>query len=80
MQSGRSHDKQEPVIGPAPLKRRLFWFLACFMLGLAIGLVGKHLTADPRWLLAVPAMLALGWLFFTNPEACLTGCRKDDAP
>ncbi len=51
--------------------RRLFWLLACSILGLGIGLLGNLFTSDPRWFLALPVALATGWLFFANPEACL---------
>lgn len=78
MRNTPSHDETTPATGSAPLRRRLSWFLACLMLGLVIGLIGNHFTSDPRWLLALPATLALGWLFFANPEACMIACRKDD--
>lgn len=55
---------------PVSLKRRLFWLLFCSALGLGIALLGNHLTSDPKWFLALPAALAVGWLFFANPEQC----------
>ncbi|MEW6131661.1 MAG: hypothetical protein AB1591_00645 [Pseudomonadota bacterium] len=78
MQKPPDHGKTIPVTASAPLRRRLFWLLVCLALGLAIGLIGNHFTSEPRWLLALPAALALGWLFFANPEACMAGFRKDD--
>jgi hypothetical protein len=62
----------------ASLKRRLFWLLVCAALGLGIGGVGHYLTANPKWFLALPAVLAAGWLFFANPDECRASCRKDD--
>ena len=57
----------------APLKRRLFWLLVCTVVGLGIGLLGYHLTSNPKWFLALPAALASGWLFFANPAECMPG-------
>lgn len=66
---------------PAPtLKRRLLWLLACTALGLAIGLIGYHFTSSPKWFLALPAALAIGWLFFANPDECQASCGKGDGP
>lgn len=69
----------EVVPAPASLKRRLFWLLICMALGLGIGLLGEHLTSDPRWFLALPAALAVGWLFFANPAECepRQGCGRE---
>lgn len=63
---------------PAPFRRRLFWLLACAGLGLGIGLIGNYLSSNPKWFLALPAMVAVGWLFFANPDECLASCHKGD--
>jgi hypothetical protein len=75
MQNPRGPTK---AAAPATLRRRLFWLLVCAALGLGIALLGKHFTSDPRWFLALPAVLAAGWLFFANPDECMASCRKDD--
>jgi hypothetical protein len=81
MQNGPDTPKAEPA-ATASLKRRLFWLLVCTALGLGIGLIGNHLTSNPKWFLALPAALAAGWLFFANPAECLASpsCRNDDTP
>ena len=75
----QDHPKTGAAPAPASLKRRLFWLLICTVLGLGIGLLGEHLTSDPRWFLALPATLALGWLFFANPAECehRQGCGRE---
>lgn len=76
MQPDTTHQSRtETAARPATFKRRLFWLLVCTLLGLGIGLLGNHLTSDPRWFLSLPATLAIGWLIFANPEACLASCR-----
>ena len=64
---------------PASFKRRLFWLLVCTALGLGIGLLGNHFASDPRWFLALPVALAMGWLFFANPAECepRQGCGRE---
>jgi hypothetical protein len=63
---------------PATIKRRLWWLLACATAGLGIGLLGHWLTSNPKWFLALPATLAVGWFFFADPEQCLSSCRKNN--
>lgn len=50
--------------------RRLALLLACSALGAGIGAVGQWLTGDGRWYLALPAVIALGWLFVADPTRC----------
>ena len=52
------------------LKTRLAWFLACLSAGAAAGMAGAWLTGNPYWFLAIPAALAVGWLFVANPDEC----------
>lgn len=79
MRNTQDRPKAEPAAAPAPFKRRLFWLLACTALGLGIGLLGNQLTSDRRWLLALPAALAIGWLFFADPSECMSrrDCGRD---
>lgn len=53
------------------LARRLLWLVACIALGLAIGFVGFHFTANSSWFLALPAVLAVGWFAIADPTQCL---------
>jgi hypothetical protein len=63
----------------ASFKSRLFWLLGCAALGLGIGFIGHHLTSNPKWFLAFPAVLAAGWVFFANPAECTPrqGCGRE---
>lgn len=79
MPDTQDHPKPEAAAAPASTKRRLFWLLVCTALGLGIGLLGNHFTSDPVWFLALPAALAIGWLFFANPVECepRQGCGRE---
>ena len=50
--------------------KRLFWLLACVSVGLAVALIGVFFTGSPVWYVAVPAAIAVGWLFLANPTEC----------
>lgn len=76
MPDTQDHPEAEAAAASTSLKRRLFWLLICTTLGLGIGLLGNYLAANPRWFLALPAAIAIGWLFFANPEACLPPAGK----
>ena len=64
-----------PARGPHSLRRRLFWFAACVALGIGVGSAGLRFTGDAAWFLAVPALLAVGWLVFADPTQCQPGRR-----
>lgn len=49
---------------------RLACLIACFLAGLAIGYIGDTLTGSQAWYLAIPAALAVGWLFLADPTRC----------
>ena len=53
------------------LARRLVWLVGCIALGLSIGFVGFHFTADSAWFLALPAVLTVGWFAIADPTQCL---------
>lgn len=61
--------------GAGPERRSLrVWALLClFALGLLLGASGAWLTGSEHWFLAVPACVAIGWLFLANPMACEAG-------
>lgn len=64
-----------------PPVRRALLLAECIAAGCLIGFVGQHFTGSSAWFLAVPALLALAWLFVANPDACSPdGCRSRDDP
>ncbi len=52
------------------LRARLGWLVACLVAGLGIGWLGESLTGHPAWYLAIPAALAVGWMFLADPTNC----------
>lgn len=52
------------------LGHRLVLLLACTAIGAGIGGIGLLLTGDGRWFLALPAVVALGWLRVADPTRC----------
>ena len=55
---------------PRSLRNRLAWFFVCLSAGAAAGMAGAWFTGNPYWYLAIPAALALGWLWVANPDEC----------
>jgi len=49
---------------------RLAWLLACVLAGALIAVIGSSLSGSTVWYLAVPALVAIGWLFLANPTEC----------
>lgn len=63
------------------LGRRVRWFLGSAASGGLAGWVGSSLSADPTWWVAVPAALAIGWLFVADPSTCEPcATRIDEGP
>lgn len=60
---------------PHPINhfRRLLLLLACLGVGTVAGFVGEALTGSTTWFLAIPAAVALGWLWVANPAECAGG-------
>lgn len=61
---------------------RLVWLVACLAAGGGVGAIGHALTGDAAWVLAVPAVLAVGWWFVADPGRCsdsATPQREDRA-
>mgnify|MGYP001765859448 CR=1 FL=1 len=50
--------------------RRLVLFVACVCAGVLVGMIGSHLTGSDHWYLAIPALLAVVWLFVADPDKC----------
>jgi hypothetical protein len=66
------------VTKPQSLSGRLLLLAACVGAGAAIAIAGHHLTGEQRWFLAIPACLAVGWLFVGDPEKCTSArCRRE---
>ena len=60
--------------------KRALLLLACIAIGLAVGVAGYMATGSQWWFLALPAVMALAWLFVANPEQCMAGngpCEPD---
>ena len=51
-------------------RKRIALLLACAAAGLAVGALGLWITGSGAGFLAVPAAIALGWLFVADPTAC----------
>lgn len=61
---------------PRSIRNRLAWFVVCLSAGAAAGMAGTWFTGNPLWFLAIPATLALGWLWVANPDECLPSARR----
>lgn len=58
------------------LGTRLAVLLGCFLAGLGIGYLGEALTGHQAWYLAIPALIAAGWLAVADPTQCEPPARK----
>ena len=63
------------AFGPPPATspnhgKRLVWLLACVFVGLVIAIIGAALSGSSVWYVAVPAVVAVGWLVLANPAEC----------
>lgn len=56
--------------------KRLAWLLACIFIGLVIAVIGNSLWENSAWWLAIPAVVAIGWLFLANPTECEPPSRQ----
>lgn len=50
---------------------RLVLLAALLASGLVVAGLGVWFTGTPYWWLAVPAAVAIGWLFVADPTACV---------
>lgn len=53
--------------------KRLVALVTLLALGIGVGATLEALTGSPASYLAIPALLAIGWLFVANPQACAGG-------
>ena len=66
--------------------RRLAWLAGCAAAGGLAGFVGSTTTGSDFWYLAIPLIIAIGWLFVADPYACQPPVRgrgrvrRGDAP
>lgn len=58
-------------------RARLVLLLACTATGLAVGALGAWLGGSNAWFLAVPAIVAVAWLFVADPTACAAPAEGD---
>jgi F0F1-type ATP synthase assembly protein I len=49
---------------------RLVLFVACICIGILVGVIGSRITGSDNWFLAIPALLAVVWLFVADPNEC----------
>lgn len=55
---------------PVDHAKRFAWLLACFFAGLVIAIVGSKVSGNPVWYVAIPTLIAIGWLVLANPAEC----------
>jgi hypothetical protein len=60
----------------ADVRRRVAALLACLAIGALVASAGIWLTGEPLWYVAIPATIAVGWLFFADPSECETPVRR----
>ena len=67
----RTTDSAGHLRAPArTVGRRLAWLVACVGVGALVGGVGSSISGDDVWFVAIPAAMAIGWLFVADPAEC----------
>jgi hypothetical protein len=61
------------------LLKRAGWLLGCFAGGGIVGVAGSALTGSDLWYLAIPAAIAIVWLFVADPTKC-EPCAGQEQP
>jgi len=51
--------------------RRGLLLLCCLGVGGAVALAGWHFSSSQLWFLAIPVVVAIGWLFVADPSRCV---------
>jgi len=59
-----------PRVATAHYVKRLAWLLACVLFGIVIGIIGSSVSGSSVWYVAIPTVVAMGWLFFADPTEC----------
>lgn len=57
-------------------RRRLLGLLACLGAGGGVAVIGNSFLEHQAWALAIPAAVAVGWLFVANPCDCDPTARR----
>jgi hypothetical protein len=50
--------------------------VACILAGSIIAFIGNAFLAHQAWALAIPAAVAVGWLFVADPTQCEPPSRR----
>ena len=61
------------------LRRRIALLLLAVSLGSLVGLLGLHFGNNEAWFLAVPALVAAGWLFTADPTVCERSTKRESS-
>jgi len=56
--------------------RRLGWLLVCLCGGGLVAVIGNAWSESQAWFLAIPAAVAVGWLFVADPTQCEPPSRR----
>ncbi len=68
-----------PGSRPRPsTRKRVLLLLGLAAVGWLVGAVGSALTANALWYGAIPAAVAVGWLFVADPSRCEGPDRRSD--
>ena len=62
------------------VKYRIALLLLAISLGSLVGVLGLHLSNSQVWFLAVPGLVAAGWLFTADPTACEPSTKRSSSP
>ena len=60
---------------PISTLKRLACLLVCVGVGALVGILGSTFTGSTYWYIAIPAAVAVGWMFLANPSACEPSAR-----
>lgn len=61
---------ESPSTGSARPLKRLVWLALCILAGAIVAAIGVALSDNPAWVLAIPAVMAVGWLLVADPTQC----------
>ena len=65
-----------PRSAPPRHIRRLAWLVVCLCAGGVVAMIGNIFLESQNWFLAIPAAVAVGWLFVANPTECEPPARQ----
>ncbi|MDP1647919.1 MAG: hypothetical protein Q8M01_06940 [Rubrivivax sp.] len=68
-----------PASGARPsTRKRVLLLVTLVAVGWLIGAAGSTLTGNTLWYCAIPAAVAVGWLFVADPSRCEGPDRRTD--